>query len=309
MLYANRAALLRKRRGDTPLLIGDAAASSTTIINHAASWGTVATAAFHIALGATLIAAAGFGAGYGYRLNAGETRMIQQARTLHVDFDAMSNGEIEARLSLPPDAVASTISVLELPQAPVPDVRWMGYIDGQPEGSPPLPSRVEALRAVTGFIASASPADQSRRLDDLRIDAGLTERARSIIEPLRRTRPLDGLTVGRLVPKLLGLPQDQLRTLEDAGFPPVPHDADRQAIYQRLPRLDDRSAAFLWSYVSGPPAFQQAVIGISSNLRWQSVDRALGALRDGDPATVASVGALPSTCTSSRPASCFHPSR
>lgn len=308
MLYAKRAALLKARRGSAPLLIGDAAASSTTIINHETSfWGTVATAVFNASLGAALLAAAEFVFGYSHRLNVGEARMVYQARRLDVDLDAMSSNEIEARLRLPSDAVASTISVLTLPETPEPDMRWMGYIDGQPLMF--LPSRIEALRALTDFIASAPPAVQSRRLDDLQINAALTERARSIIEPLRQTRPLDGLVVGQLVPKLLSLPSDQLRALEDAGFPAIPRDADRQAIYQLLPKLNDRSASFVWQFVSGPAKFQQAVIGISPILRWKSVDRALGALRDGDPATLAAVSALPSACTASTPSSCSQTSR
>lgn len=307
MIYTERAAKLKRRRGESPLLIGDPAAASTTINNYTHSiWTTIAFGGANIILGSALCIAAGLLAGYGHRLSPSEARLVEQARRQNVDVGRMSEVEIAARLGLPPDAVASTIGVLRLPEELPPDMRWTGQLDGKVDG-PPLPSRIEALRAVTTYIASAPTNEQGRILDGLRVDAALTDRAKSIVEALRSARPAEDATIAHLVPKLLHLPPDQLRALEQAGFPPVPHDADRQAIYRELPKLGARTANFLWGFVAAAPAYQQAVMTISDALRWRVVDRALGALRDRDPATLAAINGLPSTCTASVPSSCIQP--
>lgn len=303
MIYEERAAKLRKRRGGSPLLVGDPAASSTTINNYTHSiWITITFAVF---VGATLCIAGMLLEGYGHRLTPGEARLVEQARRQGIDFGQMSDVEIAARLTLPPDAVASTISVLRLPEELPPDMRWAGQVDEK--DGPPLPSRIEALRAVTTYIASAAPNDQGRILDGLRVDAALTERAKSIVDALRSARPTADAAVVYLVPKLLALPPDQLWTLEQAGFPAIPRDADRQAIYRQLPTIGTRAATFLWGFVSGSAAYQQVVMAISDALRWRTVDRAFGALRDGDPATVAAISALPPTCSARSPSSCIRP--
>ena len=305
MIYEERAAKLRKRRGGSPLLIGDPAASSTTINNYTHSiWITITFAVF---VGATLCIAGVLLGGYGYHLSPGEARLVEQARRQGIDFGPMSDVEIAARLTLPPDAVASTRSVLRLPEEFPPEMRWAsGQVNEKGDG-PPLPSRIEALRAVTTYIASAAPNEQGRILDGLRVDAALTERAKSIVDALRSARPTDDAAIVHLIPELLRLPPDQLRSLEQAGFPPIPRDADRQAIYRQLPTIGARAATFLWGFVSGSAAYQQAVMSISDTLRWRTVDRALGALRDADPATVAAINALPPTCSASAPSSCVRP--
>ena len=310
MNYADRAKALKERRGDTPLFIGEATASSTTIINHLSSaWSTAVNAILFIVLGAAICAAVGILAGYDHRLNPAEIRLIEQARQRGMDLDSMSSIEIEARLSLPPDAISTTISVLQVPETVPPDMRWVSQIEGQPNSTPSLPSRVEALRAVDAFIASAPPAERGHLLDGLRVDAALTERARSILEPLRQTRPSDGVEIGHVLSMMLALPPDQLGTLISAGFPPVPHDQSRQAIYQKLSTLDDRAAAFVWQFVSGSAGHQQTAIAVSTALQAPAISRALGALRDGDRATTIAIDALPRTCTADIPRSCLLTSR
>ncbi len=307
MIYKELAAKLNRRRGGIPLLIGDPAASSMTINNYTHPvWTTVTFAGLNVILGVAVCIAGGLLAGYGHRFTPSEVRLVEGARQRNVDVDGLSEVEIAARLVLPTDAVASTISVLRLPEELPPDMRWAGRLDGKVDGIP-LPSRIEALRAATAYIASAPPNEQSRILDGLRVDAALTERAKSIVDALQSARPTDDAVVVHLVPKLLALPPDQLLTLEQAGFPAIPRDADRQAIYRQLPTIGTRAATFLWGFVSGSAAYQQAVMAISNALRWSTVDRALGALRDGDPATVAAINALPSTCTASVPSSCIQP--
>lgn len=310
MIYADRARALRRRRGDAPLLIGDAAAASTTIITHTTSpWSTVITAALYIALGAALPITIGFVSGYVNRLDPAEARLVEQTRRRGIDLDRMSASEIDARLSVPADDVEAAVSLLALPDVQPPDLRWVGQLEGRLDSAPTLPSRVETLRAVIAYLDPATPAERSRILDDLRTDAALTERARTVIASLRRAGPADVDTIGRLLTELLDLPHDQLRTLESAGFPAVPRDPDRQAIYQRLATTTEAAANFVWRFVSMPAGRQQAVVAITEALQWKTLNRLSGALRDGDPATLAATRALPQACTANIPYSCYLPQR